>query len=140
MPSNSHRKGVASIIGGVFLILIIIAGYTFFAMNNIMTNELEDVKRDMNKLDEARSQENILIQLYQVNKINVTNLGKELIAVRYIATASSPDVDYTFNDYKGINERFINPGKTFATAITVSGDYTIVVITDRGSITKAFAP
>ena len=142
MPLNSHRNGVASIIGGVFVILIILAGYTFFAMNNTMTNELEDVKRDMDKLDEARSEENILIDVDAGSQITVTNLGGELVAVRYIATASSVGEDYTFYDLKSLGpDRYLNPREPLPTSITVSGvDYTIVVITDRGSITKAYAP
>jgi hypothetical protein len=150
MKSNSN-KGIASIIGAVFLILIILSGYALFSMNNIMENELQDVRREMDKLDEARSREKIQV-IIDSRDIIIENKSPNLVAIRYIVTTNIfIDNDYKFNDMiqrekSGLDAtgtRYINPGgwevwdsQTLLQTINGNGDYRIIVITDRGSITR----
>ncbi len=145
-----HRKGIASIIGGVFLILVILSGYAFYALNNNATNELQDVIRTMNKLEDERQQEKLSI-LITSESITIKNTGSELIAIRYIATTLGDNQQYYFNDMKQresdvidpMGTRYINPyhestwdTNTFLQVINDIGDYRVIVITDRGSITR----
>jgi hypothetical protein len=145
-----HRKGIASIIGGAFLILVILSGYAFYALSNNATNELQDVIRAMNRLEDERQQEKLSI-LITSESITIKNTGSELIAIRYIATTLGDNQQYYFNDMKQresdvidpLGTRYINPHhestwdtSTFSQIINDIGDYRVIVITDRGSVTR----
>jgi hypothetical protein len=55
----SHdRRGAGSIIGAVFIVLIIMSGYTFYTLNVNVTEDYTETVQDMQELDLKRNKEN----------------------------------------------------------------------------------
>jgi len=59
---NRHSRGVGSIIGAVFVALILLSGFTFYAFTQDVTQHYNNTMSAMNDMDWNRNQENIIIK------------------------------------------------------------------------------
>lgn len=156
MQAYQSKKGVASIIGGVFIILIIVSGYTFYALSNRTTNEMQSTLRSMSALDVDKSQEKLSfsnIQTYSSGsvsglEITAVNAGSQVITVRYIGILDENNRYAQYEILKpeergmkttissGNYEKYQIPINGFST----SGKYLVKMITEKGNIFTAGYP
>jgi len=73
------KQGVGSIIGGVFILLILLMGYTFYFLNVNVTEGYNKILQDMGELDLKRNKENLEFISVSFNNdqlnISVKNTG-----------------------------------------------------------------
>jgi hypothetical protein len=145
-PRIKHRRGVASIIGGVFLILIIISAYAFFMMSNNATNDLQTTINNQSSLDEDKNQESLSLNYMVPNPdangvvIAVVNSGPKTMTINYIGINDvSNNGIYDFSEPSG--NANINPGDMSSYNIVPTSNsfqaghtYRIKLITSKGSI------
>jgi len=154
-PCLKSKRGVASIIGGVFLILIILSGYAFYVLTNSATNDLQNTIQKVSVLDSEKKQESLTVNYVVPNGSSgiimyVTNSGSILISIKYIGTIDNDDsnAQYNFMDMDKqalINtmiETNIDPGKSSSYNMDIvgfnpSGTYLIKIISSRGNIFTA---
>jgi uncharacterized membrane protein YqhA len=140
---------VASIIGGAFIILIILSAYAFFVFNNMETNDLQETRRYMSQMDEERVQEKVSFSEVTINgvtglKFTVTNISSKLITLNYTCTLKTSDqyTQYTWNIIRQQDlYAYLDPGKPTLielTNIDTSGTYQIDLISDKGSVFTVF--
>jgi hypothetical protein len=139
------KRGVASIIGGIFLILIIISAYAFFVMSNQATNDLQSTIRAMNSADDNKKQENIVINnvIHRDTylKINIANQGPNYTNIIYISTLNQEKPNDYYNFTK-VN-LYISPGNFTILKIGVAnetGVYQIKAISSNGNVFAATYP
>jgi hypothetical protein len=144
MRFNSSR-GVASIIGGVFLILIILSAYAFFVMSNQATNDLQSTIRTMNAVDDDKKQETVVINNVVLSgdtlSLNLYNQGPKDVDINYIGwmNEDKPNAVYTFTKV----DLVISPDKFLITNLDVensTGKYQIKVISSLGNVFVASYP
>jgi hypothetical protein len=111
---SQDKRGVGSIIGAVFLILILLSGYAFYALNFNVTRDYTEILQDMQQLDLERNKENIefVIVSFNLNELNLTvnNIGScqsHLIWLGIFNETVTPNTQ----DYYKINF-YINPAET----------------------------
>jgi archaellum component FlaG (FlaF/FlaG flagellin family) len=156
MYPKTYKRGVASIIGGVFIILIILSGYAFYVFSNSVTNDLQSTFKKMSILDDEKNQERLIINNCVSDPsehtglvLDVTNSGQNTILIRYIGTLNNEGIDsgvqYNFTDVKLLDEtkEYIEPGQSLLylvpiASFNVEGSYIIKIITERGSIFSVF--
>jgi len=72
----SHdNRGAGSIIGGVFVLLILLSGFTFYTLNVNMTKDFTETLQEMQQLDLKRNKENVefvRVSTTSENKLNIT--------------------------------------------------------------------
>lgn len=142
MLSHIKKKtGVGSIIGGIFLVLILISGYGFYLMSNQAVNEYQRVASDMRKSDMDRNQEHLSLKVVRLSgetvNIDVINDGFSSVHIVWVAFSESYNSDYEYVrvDY------FIEPSSIPTTIpITLNfspdanGDYPLLLISERGKV------
>jgi len=72
---SRSKRGAGSIIGGVFILLILLTGYTFYFLNVNVTEGYNKTLQDMGELDLKRNKENlefISVSFNEDNKLNIT--------------------------------------------------------------------
>jgi hypothetical protein len=71
---SQNKRGIGSIIGAVFLILILMSGYAFYTLNFNVTRGYTETLQDMQQLDLERNKENIefVSVLFNLNELNIT--------------------------------------------------------------------
>jgi hypothetical protein len=139
-----NKKGVGSIIGGIFFLLIMIMGYTLFQIGNQAVKSQEQNLNNMRVFDLERSQEilkqiNDPVLLGENLYVTLRNDGPRQSIVRNIGVW-----DGTNWVYSNI-EIWINQGGTKDIPINIPGigsaphdtTYLIQLITDRGNIFPA---
>jgi len=111
---SQDKRGIGSIIGAVFLILILLSGYAFYALNFNVTRDYTEILQDMQQLDLERNKENIefVIVSFNLNRLNLTinNIGScqsHLIWLGIFNETVTPNIQ----DYYRINF-YINPAET----------------------------
>ena len=142
------RRGIASIIGGVFIILIILSVYAFYSLNNVATNDLQETRRYMSQLDEERSLEKLMLS--GVTKygtqffLSVTNLSSKIVIIEYVCTQKMNDPKAQYTVYSLAEDdmyRYLDPGITtpvLIAGVDTEGVYKIDLITNKGSIFTTF--
>jgi hypothetical protein len=119
---NQDKRGAGSIIGAVFLVLILLSGYTFYTLNVTVANDYTQTLQDIQQLDLKRNKEIIefLSVSFDQDKLNITvkNKGPYLTHLIWLGV-----FDETANsqDYYMI-EFYVNPSET----VTNIGDDTIL--------------
>ncbi|MGD0804541.1 MAG: hypothetical protein ABSA11_10780 [Candidatus Bathyarchaeia archaeon] len=144
-PKVDHRRGVASIVGGVFLILIIISSYAFFIMSNRATTDLQNTISTQSTLEENKGQENLSINYVvpTLDKNNntdgiileVINSGSKPVTIMYIGVSDASVGIYNFSE--PIGNQNLNPGEIGSYNVPISSqvdNYVIKLITSKGSI------
>ena len=165
MKFKSHsNRAVASIIGGVFLILIILSAYAFFVMSNKETNDLQSTIKTMNTADDNKKQENIILSNIflarasdgtylrmpdgsYILKINISNQGQADVNITYIGYYEEQSNNpYTFTKIRpttGVVGLVISPEQSREQDINVpdtTGNFQIKAISDKGNILTATYP
>ena len=91
---NKKRRGVGSIIAGVFVVLIILAGFEFMQINQQAEDNYQKTVSKMQEFDISKSQEDLKITYYKTSggttdgvplkiEFKVKNNGPELINLKY---------------------------------------------------------
>ena len=138
---SQDKRGVGSIIGAVFLILILLSGYAFYALNFNVTRDYTEILQDMQQLDLERNKENIefVIVSFNLNKLNLTvkNIGScqsHLIWLGIFNETVTPNSqDYYQIDF------YVNPAETITnvgndTIPSFEGEERIIqIVTDYGN-------
>lgn len=135
------RRGVGSIIGGAFLVLIMIIGYAFYVMSNQSVNEFQSVLSDMRKLDVDREQEHLYIKTVSPSSTglsaDIVNDGPNIINIIYTCyrDISNPIDPYHYTSLSsGV---WIDPSTSNFVPINIpgyssTGLYSVRLISDRG--------
>lgn len=89
---SRDKRGVGSIIGGVFVLLILLSGFTFYTLNVNVTKDFIDTLLEMQQLDLKRSKENVEFvsaSTASENKLNITvkNVGSHQIHLIWLMVA-----------------------------------------------------
>jgi hypothetical protein len=136
------RRGVGSIIGGAFLVLIMIIGYAFYVMSNQSVNEFQSILSDMRKLDVDREQEHLYIKTISPSSTglsaDIVNDGPNIINIIYTCyrDISDPTDPYHYTSLGG-DGIWIDPSASKPIPIDIPGyssygSYSIRLISDRG--------
>jgi len=142
---SRDERGIGSLVGAAFLILILLSGFAFYMLSVNVTDEYRESLETMDQLDLKRKQEKlefVSVTTTDEDKLNITveNTGPyqtHLIWLGVFDETSSP----TTQNYSQLN-RYINPvetetgiGSTEMDDEIVEGhQYTIQLITDLGNI------
>jgi archaellum component FlaF (FlaF/FlaG flagellin family) len=150
MHQYTCRRGVASIIGAAFLILILISGYTFYALTSKSTSQLQDTLRKISSQDIDKGQEKINFKdvspytdaMGSGIKVTAANVGSKIVTLKYIATLVEIDryAQYRFLDPLRLGMDYSIEPSTFESyevpipEFSLSGKYLIKFITEKGNI------
>lgn len=74
---RKENRGVGSIIGATFVILILLSGFAFYALTLNITEHYSETLGSMGESDWGRNQENIVIKTIRVTDANRLNLSVE---------------------------------------------------------------
>ncbi|MCJ7424132.1 hypothetical protein MUP01_07675 [Candidatus Bathyarchaeota archaeon] len=141
---KTHDHGVGSIIGAVFVTLILLSGFAFYAVNQDVTQHYNNTISSMNDKDWDRSQENIVIKQVQItstNKLNVTtendgSVQSHLIWLGLFNQTATPENQ----TYQALNE-FIKPGEidVIISSFTVAwgNKYVVQLVTELGNAVES---
>ena len=71
---SRSKRGAGSIIGGVFILLILLTGYTFYFLNVNVTEGYNKILQDMGELDLKRNKENLefISVSFNNDQLNIT--------------------------------------------------------------------
>ena len=123
--TRKRRKGVGSLIGAVFVLLILVSGYSLFLFNAKSQTEYQNILTEMHQKDLEQSQEFIefkRVTTNEENKLQVTlkNHGSHTSHVLYIGVFDKTSVPenqtyYNADIYIGSTETVIydSPSITF---------------------------
>lgn len=140
MPDN--RRGVGSIIGATFLILIILTGYTFYTVQFNVADDYTETLEDMQKIDFKRNKEDIefiSVSTISGDRLNVTvrNTGSYHTRLIWLGVFDETVSPYSQRYYK-INYH-VNPAETVTDirneSITIrDGEERVIqLVTDLGN-------
>ena len=141
---NKHNRGVGSIIGAVFVALILLSGLTFYAVTLGITQHYNDTMSSMSDMDWNRNQENIVIKqiaITSTNKLNVTaeNDGpvqSHLIWLGIFNKTATPENQ----TYQALNE-YVRPGEidnVVSNFAVISGSmYVVQLVTESGNVVES---
>jgi hypothetical protein len=107
------KRGVGSIIGATFLVLILLTGYTFYFLNVDVSADYSKTLEDMQELDQKRNKENIeftTVSFNQDGKLNITvkNTGSQQTHFIWLGI-----VDETANTQKYYAiDSYVDPAET----------------------------
>lgn len=135
-------RGAGSIIGAVFIILILLTGFMFYTLDVDLTKDYTNTLLDMQQLDLERNKENIefsSVSITNQDKLNITvkNTGSyqvHLIWLGVFNKTSSPETHRYFSQ-----NTFIDPGDTATNigsdiGVTSDNEYVIQLVTELGNI------
>jgi hypothetical protein len=139
---SRDRRGAGSIIGAVFILLILLSGFTFYILNVNVTEDYNRTLQDIQQLDLKRNKEQIEFTSILItidNKLNITvkNTGSyqvHLIWLGVFNKTSTPETQQYFSQ-----DTYINPGTTVTSigtniAVTTSSKYVIQLVTELGNV------
>ena len=154
--SFRSRKAVGSIIGGAFILLIILAGYEFYIMNNRAQNNYQLVLNDMRNFDIDKNQEDLKVPYIETQGAIVTNEdtvsfngdgsltlhirndGPQLVNISYAGLLIGGDIPENTECYQETSLQ-ITPSQVEELEIFVVNEHVsnttaqIQIITDRGN-------
>jgi len=120
---SRDKQGVGSIVGAVFMLLILLTGFTHYIVNVNVTEIYNEVLQDMGELDLKRNKENIefISVTFNDDTLNITakNSGSyntHLIWLGIFDETSSPT---TTQEYYKI-DFYVNPAETVANILNVT--------------------
>jgi hypothetical protein len=139
----SHdRHGVGSIVGAVFLLLIILSGFTFYILNVNVTEEYTKTVQDIQQLDLKRNKENIeftSVSITANNKLNLTvkNTGSYNVHLIWLGVFNKTSTPET-QQYSSM-DTYVDPGESatgIGSTITVTqgSQYVIQLVTELGNV------
>lgn len=135
---SRDKRGAGSIIGAVFIVLILLSGFTFYTLNVNTTEHYNETLDSMNELDWKRNRENIVIKEVKTtdeNKLNVTVENESPILAHIILLGIFNKTDNT-QQYSSLNE-YIEPAETeniVSDSTVIEGKkYVIQLVTELGN-------
>jgi len=135
---SRDKRGAGSIIGAVFIVLILLSGFTFYTLNVNTTEHYNETLDSMSELDWNRNRENIVIKEVETtdeNKLNVTVENESPILAHVILLGIFNKTDNT-QQYSSLNE-YIEPAETeniVSDSTVIEGKkYVIQLVTELGN-------
>lgn len=135
---SRDKRGAGSIIGAVFVVLILLSGFTFYTLNVNTTEHYNETLDSMSELDWNRNRENIVIKEVEItdeNKLNVTVENESPILAHIIWLGIFNKTDNT-QQYSSLNE-YIEPAETeniVSDSTVIEGKkYVIQLVTELGN-------
>ena len=135
---SRDKRGAGSIIGAVFVVLILLSGFTFYTLNVNTTEHYNETLDSMSELDWNRNRENIVIKEVEItdeNKLNVTVENESPILAHIILLGIFNKTDNT-QQYSSLNE-YIEPAETeniVSDSTVIEGKkYVIQLVTELGN-------
>ena len=137
---SQSNRGVGSIIGAVFVALIFLSGFSFYAITLDTTQQYNNTISSMSAIDWDRNQEDIVIKQIAImgtNQLNVTaendgSIQSQLIWLGIFNTTASPQNQ----TYQALNV-LLRPGDTTnvisSFAVTSGSIYVIQLVTTLGN-------
>ncbi len=134
------RRGVGSIIGATFVILIMLSGFAFYAITLNITDHYNTTISLMGDADWKRSQENIIVKTARItdtNKLNLTvenagSVSSRLIWLGIFNRSVTPESQ----EYYALSESILpTETKSLISSFTVlkGKKYVIQLITEQGN-------
>ena len=137
---DRRRRGIGSIIGAIFVALILLSGFTFYTITADVTNHYDKTKESMSEMDWNHDREKLAIRKVEIlepNNLNITvkNEGpvqSRLIWLGIFNKTATPESQ----NYEALNE-YIEPGeiKSLVSHFTIvdGKKYVIQLITGLGN-------
>lgn len=141
---SQHNRGVGSIIGAVFVALILLSGFAFYGLTQDISQHYNKTISSMNDNDWNRNQEKIVIKQIGItgaSKLNVTaenegSIQSHLIWLGMFNKTATPENQ----TYQALNE-FIRPGEigNIVSNFTVTGGnmYVVQLVTEFGNTVES---
>lgn len=139
---SRDKRGVGSIVGAVFMLLILLTGFAYYFVNVNVTENYNKILQDMNELNLQRNKENIeftSVSITANNKlnINIKNTGSynvHLIWLGVFNKTSTPENQQysSLNTYVDAGETATNIGSTIT--VTPGSQYLIQLVTELGNV------
>ena len=139
---SRDKRGVGSIIGAVFILLILLTGSTFYFLSVNVTENYTETLQNMQEVDLKRNRENIeftSVSITSDDKLNmiVKNTGSYQVHLIWLGVFNKTSTPET-QQYSSENT-YINPGDTatdIGSAITVTqgSQYVIQLVTALGNV------
>ena len=141
---SQRNRGVGSIIGAVFIALIILSGFAFYAVTLDTTQHYNNTISSMSAMDWNRNQEHVVIKqiaITSTNKLNVTaendgSIQSHLIWLGIFNKTATPENQ----TYQALNE-FVRPGETdniVSNSTVIGGNkYVIQLVTELGNVIES---
>ena len=138
---SQRSRGVGSIIGAVFLALILLSGFAFYAIDQNVTQHYNNTVSSMNNNDRNRNQENIVIKQIAITSNSTLNVTAEndgptqsqLIWLGIFNETATPENQ----TYQKLNNIFVGPGQTANivsnVTVTTGNQYLIQLVTELGN-------
>ena len=122
---SRDKRGAGSIIGAVFIILILLSGFTFYTLNVNTTEHYNKTLDSMSELDWNRNREEIVIKEVKItgtNKLNVTveNEGPVLSHLIFLGIFNKTATPET-QQYESLNIH-VEPAETE----NIISDFTVI--------------
>jgi len=143
---SRDERGIGSLVGAAFLILILLSGFAFYMLSVNVTDEYRESLGTMDQLDLKRKQEKlefVSVSTTDENKLNITveNTGPYQTHLIWLGVFDETAPPSTQNYYE-LNGYYINPAQTetgigsteMDNEIVEEHQYTIQLITDLGNI------
>jgi len=142
------KRGVGSIIGATFLVLILMSGFAFYEVILNATDHYNSTVDTMSEADWNRGQERIVIKQIGVtgaNQLNITaendgSIQSHLIWLGIFNTTANPQNQ----TYQALND-YIKPGDTdsvvSSSTVTQGNKYLVQIVTELGNtVESSFYP
>lgn len=138
---SHNKRGAGSIIGAVFISLILLTGFTFYILNVNVTEDYNKILQDMGELDLKRNKENIeftSVSIASDDKLNITvkNTGSYQVHLIWLGVFNKTPTPET-QQYYQLDEN-IDPTETeteIGSNIVISegSNYVVQLVTERGN-------
>lgn len=139
---SRDKRGAGSIVGAVFMLLILLTGFTYYFLNVNVTEGYTKTVQDMQQLDLKRNKENIeftSISITSDDKLNITmkNTGSYQVHLIWLGVFNKTSTPET-QQYYQLDEN-IDPTETeteIGSNIVISegSNYVVQLVTERGNI------
>ncbi len=141
---SQHNRGVGSIIGAVFVALILLSGFAFYAFTQDVTQHYNNTMSSMNDMDWNRNQESIIIKRIAITGTNQLNITAEndgpiqshLIWLGIFNTTATPENQ----TYQALNE-FVAPSEINNIisnfTVTAGNKYVVQLVTELGNVVES---
>ncbi len=141
---SQRNRGVGSIIGAVFIALILLSGFAFYAVTLDTTQHYNNTISSMSAMDWNRNQEHVVIKqiaITSTNQLNVTAendgpIQSHLIWLGIFNKTATPQNQ----TYQALNE-FVRPGETDNIVsnftVTAGNMYVIQLVTELGNTVES---
>ena len=139
---SRDKRGAGSIIGAVFIFLILLTGFTYYFLNVNVTEDYNEILEDMGELDLRRNKENIefaSVSITANDKLNMTvkNTGSYQVHLIWLGVFNKTSTPET-QQYSSLTT-YVDPGETATSigstiTVTQGSQYVIQLVTELGNV------